>query len=94
MPSSESNVIVTIEGSITPCVALKRGESRTVQLTPKIQRLIDRGFVVVTQRHEIASSKPAKRHAKPRSAPEPTPTPTDPTERVVEDIVQGLDESA
>lgn len=38
---------VTIEGSIQPSDQLARGERRTVALTPRVQRLIDRGFVVV-----------------------------------------------
>ena len=59
MPSSEPVVIVTIEGSLTPSVVLPRGETRTVQLTPRIQRLIDGGFVTVTARTEIAPTPPA-----------------------------------
>lgn len=44
--------IVTIEGSVTPCVELARGEQRTVPLTDRIQRLIDFGYVVVVGRSE------------------------------------------
>lgn len=40
---------VTIEGSLTPCSELRTGERRTVQLTERVQRLIDRGFVVLVK---------------------------------------------
>lgn len=41
---------VTIEGSVTPAVGiLARGEQRTVALTPYVQDLIDKGFVVVVE---------------------------------------------
>ena len=63
MPSSDSVVIVTIEGSLTPSVVLPRGETRTVQLTPRIQRLIDGGFVIVKERTEI-KPPPKKRVTK------------------------------
>lgn len=65
MSSSKSKVIVTIEGSVTPSVVLARGARRTVVLTDKVQKLIDRGFVVVVDRQEIppvrkaAAVKPA-----------------------------------
>jgi len=42
--------VVTIQGSTTPSVVLARGEQRTVRLTPTVQRLIDRGYVIVTSR--------------------------------------------
>ena len=41
---------VIIEGSTTPASGvLARGERKTVQLTPRVQRLINRGFVVVVE---------------------------------------------
>ena len=41
---------VIIEGSVTPAVGvLPRGERRTVALTPYVQDLIDKGFVVVVE---------------------------------------------
>jgi hypothetical protein len=43
---------VTIEGSITASTLLPRGQRRTVQLTERVQRLIDRGFVTVIERHD------------------------------------------
>lgn len=54
---SSSKTIVTIVGSITPSVILPRGEERTVLLTPRVQRLIDRGYVTVTKREEIAAPR-------------------------------------
>lgn len=57
--SSSEKVIVTIRGSVTPSVALPRGAERTVLLTPKVQRLIDRGYVTVTKREVIAPLPPA-----------------------------------
>lgn len=54
---SSSKTIVTIKGSTTPCVKLPRGETQTVVLTPDVQRLIDKGFVTVTERHVIAPPK-------------------------------------
>lgn len=52
---------VTIEGSITPSAVLARGERRTVRLTERVQRLIDRGFVVVVG--EAAELTPSEVHA-------------------------------
>lgn len=40
---------VTIEGSQTPSVFLAKGQRRTVQLTDRVQRLIDAGFVIVVE---------------------------------------------
>ena len=61
---------VTIEGSATPCVELARGVRRTVQLTDRVQALIDRGFVIVVD------SAPTARHAAPEPvAVEPEPEP-------------------
>lgn len=45
--------IVTIRGSLTPSVVLKRDQFKTVQLTERVQRLIDRGFVEVVETHEV-----------------------------------------
>lgn len=64
MSSSEPTVIVTLEGSLTPCVALARGEQITVPLDDTWQRRIDRGFVTIVKWQEIP---PAKRTRKPRS---------------------------
>ena len=79
MPSSEITA-VTIEGSLTPSVHLARGERKTVQLTPFIQKLIDRGFVnVLGEYHDEPAldeppAKPARRAkaAPPSEAPDPT----------------------
>lgn len=54
MSSSEPVVVVTIEGSLTPSVILPTGAQRTVRLTPSVQRLIDRGFVTVTNRETLS----------------------------------------
>ena len=53
MSSSEPVEIVTIVGSHTPSVILPRGETRTVAMTPRIRKLIDRGFVVVTASYTV-----------------------------------------
>ncbi|UJE15676.1 hypothetical protein SEA_LIGMA_21 [Gordonia phage Ligma] len=50
---------VTIEGSIQPSDQLARGERRTVALTPRVQRLIDRGFVIVVDDADTEPSAPA-----------------------------------
>lgn len=47
MSSSDPVVVVTIEGSPTPCVILPTGVQRTVRLTPAVQALINRGYVTV-----------------------------------------------
>lgn len=44
---------VTIRGSIMPCGFLPRGEERTVQRTPFVERLIEQGFVDVIAGCEI-----------------------------------------
>lgn len=64
---SSSKVVVTIKGSLTPSVVVPRGEERTVILTPRIQRLIDRGYVTVTERHVVKGS--------PKTTPKPKPNP-------------------
>lgn len=51
--SSASKTVVTIEGSVTPSVVLPRGERKTVVLTSRIQKLIDRGFVNVVTQHTV-----------------------------------------
>lgn len=38
---------VTVEGSLTPCAELPRGHRRTVTWTPRVQRMIDRGYFVL-----------------------------------------------
>ena len=64
--SSSSKVVVTIQGSVTPSVVLPRGETKTVVLTPRIQKLIDRGFVTVVEKHSVKplpKKTPAKKPA-------------------------------
>lgn len=49
------SVSVTIEGTTTPAAGvLARGERRTVALTERVQRLVDRGFVRIIERRESA----------------------------------------
>lgn len=55
MSSSEPVEIVTIVGSHTPSVILPRGESRTVVMTPRIRKLIDRGFVTVRASYTVSA---------------------------------------
>jgi hypothetical protein len=43
---------VTIVGTMMPCTQLRRGETRTVQHSDHVQRLIDRGFVEVVEWHD------------------------------------------
>lgn len=38
---------VTIEGSLTPCVELPTGEQKTVTWTPRIDSLVEKGFIVI-----------------------------------------------
>lgn len=46
--------MVTIEGSMTPCAELPRGERRTVVYSDRVKRLVNRGFVVVIgEPHDI-----------------------------------------
>lgn len=71
MSNSDSKVIVTIEGSVMPSVVLPRGETRTVALTPRIQRLIDRGFVIVKERHTVKKSPAKKAPVEKTVAPSP-----------------------
>ena len=47
MSSSKKPKVVTIRGTLTPCVELPRGETCTLTLTDRIQVLIDSGFVEV-----------------------------------------------
>jgi hypothetical protein len=56
MSSSDEIVVVTIEGSTTPCVILPTGRRQTVRLTPTVQGLINRGFVVLVDRQTINES--------------------------------------
>lgn len=42
---------VTVEGSLSPCTELARGERRTVALTERVQRLIDRGYFTLIDTH-------------------------------------------
>jgi hypothetical protein len=43
--------VVTIEGTVTPCVELPRFERKTVELDDHTRRLITRGYVVIVARH-------------------------------------------
>lgn len=61
---------VTIEGSITPSAILPRGHRRTVQMTARIQRLIDRGYVVLV---EDSPAEPVAEVVEPVADPEPGP---------------------
>jgi predicted aconitase with swiveling domain len=51
-----TNVIV--EGSLTPCVYLARGEKRTLVLTESVQRRIKRGFYAVLKQWEPGEVPP------------------------------------
>ncbi|UOW93007.1 hypothetical protein SEA_CAIB_23 [Gordonia phage CaiB] len=63
---------VTIEGSrLHPTDLLASGEKRTVALTDRVQRLIDRGYVVVIEDESDAPE--------PADAPNGTPASTEPT---------------
>lgn len=42
-----SDYMVTIEGSVTPCAELARGERRDVLLTDRIKGLARKGFIVI-----------------------------------------------
>lgn len=67
---------VTIEGSQTPSVFLAKGQRRTVQLTDRVQRLIDAGFVTVvedgpaTPMSEFAVSDPEPVAVPPADVPD------------------------
>lgn len=52
---------VTIEGSITPSAALGRGQRRTVRMTDRVQKLIDKGFVILVE--EAAEELPLHHYA-------------------------------
>jgi hypothetical protein len=39
--------VVTVEGSLTPSNVLATGKRMTVQLTPRIERLIAKGFLIL-----------------------------------------------
>ncbi len=65
---SSSKTVVTIKGSVMPSVVLPRGATKTVVLTDRIQRLIDRGFVTVVEKHSIKET-PVKKAAPAKVAP-------------------------
>jgi hypothetical protein len=79
---------VTIEGSQTPSVELKRGHRRTVRMTPRIQRLVDKGFVIVVSRSggeydltpEETADADAQDAADDESTSSPVPEPDDATD--------------
>jgi hypothetical protein len=62
--SSSKRPVVTIEGSVTPSVILPRGQRRTVTLTDRVQRLIERGFVVVVDWQDPEPERKAAPKAK------------------------------
>ena len=63
---SSSKVVVTIRGGLMPSVVLARGETRTVALTPRIQRLIDKGWVEEVSR-QVIKPAPVKKSTASRS---------------------------
>lgn len=67
--------MITIEGSLTPSVELPRGQRRTVVRTERIERLIERGYIVEVKDDapEPAAqvSEPATAESKPADLPEP-----------------------
>lgn len=63
---------VTIEGSATPSAILGRGQRRTVAYTPRIKRLIARGFVVVVD--DTPPSPPRRTLPEVLADPEPDTT--------------------
>ena len=72
--------IVTIEGTVTPCVELPRFERKTVELDTHVRRLITKGFVVIVARHgdpeaELAAldAQAEQPEPEPHIVPEPTP---------------------
>ena len=61
---------LTIEGSLTPSAFLARGERRTVQRTPRIDRMVHKGFVVVVDAHDDDEpAEPAEVMPTPVKAP-------------------------
>jgi hypothetical protein len=79
--------IVTIEGTVTPCVELGRFKRKTVELDEHTRRLITKGFVVIVARHGDPEAELAALDAQaetpvevlaptpaPAAVPEPTPT--------------------
>jgi hypothetical protein len=42
---------VTIEGTVTPCVELKRFERATVPMDDHVRQLVTKGFVRIVARH-------------------------------------------
>lgn len=59
---------IVIEGSVTPCIELPRGERAEVEHTDHVQRLIDRGYVTVvdepTPQSEAPDPGPKRRRAR------------------------------
>ena len=47
---------VVIEGSMTPCSELSRGQRRTVTFTDRIERLVGHGYMVVV---EVLDAEPS-----------------------------------
>jgi hypothetical protein len=43
--------IVTIEGTVTPCVELGRFERKTVEMDDHVRKLVTRGYVRIVARH-------------------------------------------
>lgn len=59
---------VTIEGTITPSVALATGERLRVERTGYINKLISGGFVKVVEEHGDPEPTPAQKAAATRKA--------------------------
>lgn len=76
--------MITIEGSLTPSVELPRGQRRTVVRTERIERLIERGYIVEVPSDTGTTSdapeptaqvsEPATAESKPADLPEPAET--------------------
>jgi hypothetical protein len=58
---------IVIEGSITPCVELSRGERVEVEHTDHVQNLIDGGFVTVVDDEESGGRKSGRRRRSHKS---------------------------
>lgn len=61
---------VTIEGSVTPSVNLPRGQRTTVEMTPTIAKMVERGFVNIIAVEPDPQPAPVT-----ETEPEPEPAP-------------------
>jgi len=66
---------VVIEGTLTPCDELRRGERKTVAMSDRIERLVAGGFVTIVERHRDPDEPTA---VVVEQTPEPAPEPADP----------------